>query len=90
MPEIPNTRHGGQRQKQSARGRASRARIRGFAAQDRERDITARMETARVFTAGDPTTALRAARRAAWKGGAGYDPVRHAALCRLARADKST
>lgn len=30
--------------------------------------------------------ALREARKSAWRGGAGYDPARHAALLRLVRA----
>ncbi|TDT92708.1 hypothetical protein DFO45_3469 [Azorhizobium sp. AG788] len=64
--------------------RPRRPRIRGFAAREREQDIGLRMEALKVFTAGAPAAALRAVRRAALTG-IGYDPVRHAALCRLAR-----
>lgn len=65
-------------------------RIRAFRAEEPEAQVRRRMETVRQTMPAAPeiARALRLARKAALSrrlGESGYDPVRHAALLRLAR-----
>ncbi|MFG1249291.1 hypothetical protein [Xanthobacter flavus] len=62
-------------------------RAHAFAAEAAEMQVGRQMRGLEVFCEGPAgiARALRAARKAARAGGAGYDPVRHAALLRLQR-----
>lgn len=64
--------------------------IQAFRSTEKEQEIGGRLRCLGIFDQDSPApllAALRAARRAARCGGAGYDPVRHAALCRMVRAE---
>ncbi|GGF52825.1 hypothetical protein GCM10007301_10390 [Azorhizobium oxalatiphilum] len=79
---LPLTRRQG-----SAAGRRPQGRgIRGFTTQEKEADIGRRTAALAVFAPDAPqiASALRAMRQAARAGAPGYDPARHAALCRMA------
>lgn len=66
--------------------------IRAFRSDEKEQEICGRLQILRSFAQESPApllAALRAARQAARAGAAGYDPVRHAALCRMVRTQTS-
>ncbi|WP_156922008.1 hypothetical protein [Azorhizobium doebereinerae] len=87
--QLTPRRHGRDRRPATAGGRQrGPAAILAFAAGDREAAIGQRLAALVVFarTRPDILAALRASRQAARAGARGYDPVRHAALCRLAKA----
>lgn len=68
--------------------RHSAGAVRAFRPVEKEQEIGGRLAILRTFAQDDPAqilAALRAARQAARAGGPGYDPARHAALCRMAR-----
>ncbi len=67
--------------------------IQAFRPVEKEQEIVGRLRILRTFAQDSPAqivAALRAARRAARAGGPGYDPARHAALCRMARTRDQT
>jgi len=65
-------------------GKGRRDRVRGFRLSDPEREVCGRMAALALFMRPeDVRRALRASRKDARAGAAGYDPARHAALLRL-------
>ena len=63
-------------------------RVYAFTCEDPEAQVRRHMAGLAVVHAAPAALAraLRLARKAAFRGGAGYDPARHAALIRLARS----
>lgn len=76
----------------AARGMAAqgpaRGRVRAFTSEDAEARVARHVTGLAIFLARPDALAraLRAMRKAAVRGGAGYDPAYHAALLRLARS----